>query len=83
MIDKLKAPAKGYADAVLDHIGATPRDALSGPMSPGFGVMAFIAAPMLGDKRPWPVISAAMAESGHGEEGWRQAILAALGGNKE
>jgi hypothetical protein len=82
VIDKLKAPPAGYADTVLDQIGATPREALSGPMPPGFGVMACIAAPMLGDNRAWPVIAGAMAESGHGEQGWRQAILAALGGDE-
>ena len=81
MIDKLGRAPSGYADAVLDRIGTTPRDALTGPLPPGFSVMAAIAAPLLGHKATIPELACAMAAKAD-ERTWRAALLDAIATNE-
>jgi hypothetical protein len=81
VIDKLGRAPSGYADAVLDRIGTTPRDALTGPLPPGFGVMAAIAAPLFRHKATVPELASAMAAEA-GEWTWRAALLDAIATNE-
>jgi|APGre2960657404_1045060.scaffolds.fasta_scaffold462170_2 hypothetical protein len=74
MLDKIKAPPAGHDVAVLAGCGCFPREALTGPMPPGWSVLALIAGPMLGDKRQADVLAQAMALAGD-EFVWRNALL--------
>lgn len=74
MIAKLKAAPKGYADTVIDAIGATPAEALSGPVH--FGILAHVAGPLLG-KSDVVALAGEMAKEGD-EATWRSALLAAI-----
>lgn len=74
MLDKLKAPPAGHDVAVLAACGCYPREALTGPMPPGWSVLALIAGPMLGDNRQADALANAMARSGDEFE-WRNALL--------
>ncbi len=75
MIAGLQAPLPGHTDAVTAVIGCTPLEALTGPLPPGYGVMAVIAAPMLGDDRAVAEVAADMAAAGSEHE-WRDALRA-------
>lgn len=74
MLDKLKPPPASHDVAVLAACGCFPREALMGPMPPGWSVLALIAGPMLGDKRQADALAVAMAQSGDEFE-WRNALL--------
>lgn len=73
--DALDAPPPGHNEAVAAACGCTAREALTGPMPPGFGVMALIAAPMLGYSGDLPTLSSAMADAST-EWAWRDTLLA-------
>lgn len=74
LLETLKSPPDGHDAAVVAACGCAPREALTGPMPPGFGVMAAIAAPMLGFVGDLPALAGMMAEAGT-EWAWRDALL--------
>jgi hypothetical protein len=74
MLDKIKSPPAGHNMAVLAACGCFPREALTGPMPPGWSVLALIAGPMLGDQRQPDALAKAMALAGD-EFAWRNALL--------
>lgn len=75
MIDKLKAPPAAFAGTVIDAIGATPVEALAGPVH--FGILAHIAAPLLGRSGSVPALAGEMAKAAD-EATWRSALLAKI-----
>lgn len=75
LLESLKPAPEGHDTAVVSACGCTPREALSGPMPPGFGVLALIAAPMLGFEGDLPALATMMAEAAS-EWVWRDALLA-------
>ncbi len=74
---KLKTAPKGYGTTFLPVIGATPVDALSGPMPPGYGVMAMIAAPLVDHGGSLPELAVRMAGEASEHE-WRAQLLKAI-----
>jgi len=47
VIADVRAAPAGYADAVIDAIGCTPLEVVSGPTPPPWLVIATVAAPLL------------------------------------
>jgi len=78
VIADVRAAPVGYAGAVIDAIGCTPLEVVSGPTPPPWLVIATVAAPLLPFEGDVRALTETMATGTASASDWCAALAATL-----